>query len=67
MADSFKYPNLALDVNTHGTLNILQAARLVMPEARYFFASSSKCSVVAKLLDLAMRDTLLSLKSIWHF
>ena len=42
VADSFKYPNLALDVNTHGTLNILQAARLVMPEARYFFASSSE-------------------------
>lgn len=42
VADSFRYPNVALDVNTHGTLNILQAARLAMPDSRYFFASSSE-------------------------
>lgn len=42
VADSFKYPGVTLEVNTHGTLNILDAARLVLPDAKYFFASSSE-------------------------
>lgn len=42
VADSFKYPGVTLEVNTHGTLNILDAARLVSPESRLFFASSSE-------------------------
>lgn len=42
VADSFKYPSVAMDVNTQGTLNILDAARLVSPESRLFFASSSE-------------------------
>lgn len=42
VADSFKYPGVTLDVNTHGTLNILEAARLISPESRLFFASSSE-------------------------
>jgi GDPmannose 4,6-dehydratase len=42
VADSFKYPGTTLEVNTHGTVNILDAARLVSPESRLFFASSSE-------------------------
>jgi GDPmannose 4,6-dehydratase len=42
VADSFKYPGVTLEVNTHGTLNILDAARLVSPQSRLFFASSSE-------------------------
>ena len=42
VADSFKYPSVAMEVNTRGTLNILDAARLVSPESRLFFASSSE-------------------------
>lgn len=42
VADSFKYPGITLEVNTHGTLNILDAARLISPESRLFFASSSE-------------------------
>jgi GDPmannose 4,6-dehydratase len=42
VADSFKYPGVALDANTHGTVNILEAVRLMSPESRLFFASSSE-------------------------
>ena len=42
VADSFKYPGVALEVNTQGTINILEAARLILPRARLFFASSSE-------------------------
>lgn len=42
VADSFKYPGVTLEVNTHGVLNILDAARLISPESRLFFASSSE-------------------------
>lgn len=42
VADSFKYPGTTLEVNTQGTLNILNAARLISPESRLFFASSSE-------------------------
>jgi GDPmannose 4,6-dehydratase len=42
VADSFKYPSVTLEVNTRGTLNILDAARLMSPESRLFFASSSE-------------------------
>ena len=42
VADSFKYPGVSLEANTHGALNILDAARLALPEARLFFASSSE-------------------------
>ena len=42
VADSFKYPGTTLEVNTHGTVNILDAARLISPESRLFFASSSE-------------------------
>lgn len=42
VADSFKYPGVALQVNTHGSLNLLEAARLVSPHSRMFFASSSE-------------------------
>lgn len=42
VADSFKYPNLILESNTHATCNILEAARIVSPNARIFFASSSE-------------------------
>ncbi len=42
VADSFKYPNVMLESNTHATCNILEAARVVSPAARIFFASSSE-------------------------
>ena len=42
VADSFKYPGTALQANTHGSLNLLEAARLVSPHSRMFFASSSE-------------------------
>lgn len=40
--DSFKYPSVAIQVNTIGTINLLNAARLVCPQARLFFASSAE-------------------------
>lgn len=42
VADSFKYPNVTLEANTHATCNILDAVRLVSPNTRMFFASSSE-------------------------
>jgi GDPmannose 4,6-dehydratase len=42
VADSFKYPGVTFEVNTLGTLNVLEASRLVAPEARLFCASSSE-------------------------
>lgn len=42
VADSFKHPSVSLEVNTHGVLNILDAARLMSPKSRLFFASSSE-------------------------
>lgn len=42
VADSFKYPSVTFETNTLGTLNILEAARLVSPHSRLFFASSSE-------------------------
>ncbi len=55
VADSFKYPDITLEANVHGTLNILEAARIVSPNSRMFFASSSEIfgrnSEVSSLLD----------------
>ena len=42
VADSFKYPNVTLDTNTRGVINVLDAARSSAPEAKIFFASSSE-------------------------
>ncbi|HHB91799.1 MAG TPA: GDP-mannose 4,6-dehydratase [Thioploca sp.] len=42
VADSYKFPNLILEANTHATCNILEAIRLTTPNARVFFASSSE-------------------------
>ena len=42
VSDSFKYPGVTLDVNTHGVVNMLDAIRLSVPEAKLFFASSSE-------------------------
>lgn len=42
VADSFKYPGVTLETNTHGTLNLLEAMRINLPESRLFFASSSE-------------------------
>jgi len=42
VADSFSHPLTTLQVNTTGTLNILEAIRLEIPTARIFFASSSE-------------------------
>jgi GDPmannose 4,6-dehydratase len=42
VADSFKYPIVTLEANTHAVCNMLEAARLVSPNSRMFFASSSE-------------------------
>mgnify|MGYP000037544515 CR=1 FL=1 len=42
VADSFKYPGVTLDANAHGTLNLLEAARLVSPQSKILCASSSE-------------------------
>jgi GDPmannose 4,6-dehydratase len=42
VADSFNHPGVTIDANVHGSLNILEAARIVVPEAKLFFASSSE-------------------------
>jgi GDPmannose 4,6-dehydratase len=42
VADSFKYPGVNFEVNALGALNMLEAVRLVAPEARLFCASSSE-------------------------
>ncbi len=42
VADSFKYPGVTLEANTRGVLNMLEAMRIVSPDARLFCASSSE-------------------------
>ena len=42
VADSFDSPCHTLEINAHGVVNILEAARLVSPKSRMFFASSSE-------------------------
>ncbi|NIO43198.1 MAG: NAD-dependent epimerase/dehydratase family protein [Burkholderiales bacterium] len=42
VADSFKYPGVTLEINAIGTLNVLEAVKLVAPQARVFCASSSE-------------------------
>jgi GDPmannose 4,6-dehydratase len=42
VADSFAHPSTTFAANTAGTLNVLEAVRLTVPEARLFFASSSE-------------------------
>jgi len=42
VADSFDYPCHTMEINAHGVVNILEAARLVSPRSRMFFASSSE-------------------------
>jgi GDPmannose 4,6-dehydratase len=57
VADSFKYPGVSLEVNTHGALNILDAARLVIPETRLFFASSSEIFGGGDFIDICNEST----------
>lgn len=57
VADSFKYPGVSLEVNTHGALNILDAARLVLPETRLFFASSSEIFGGSNFTDACNEST----------
>jgi GDPmannose 4,6-dehydratase len=42
VADSYKYPIFTLEANTLATCNMLEAAKLVSPNSRMFFASSSE-------------------------
>lgn len=42
VADSFDHPFRTMDTNVNGALNILEAARLVTPKSKIFFASSSE-------------------------
>ena len=54
IADSFKYPNRVMAINTNSTCNILEAIRIYSPSTRMFFASSSEVfgnSKPGELLD----------------
>lgn len=42
VSDSFIYPTSAIEANTIGTLNLLEAARISCKDAKIFFASSSE-------------------------
>lgn len=42
ISDSFRYPASALEQNTIGTINLLEASKISCPEAKLFFASSSE-------------------------
>jgi GDPmannose 4,6-dehydratase len=42
VADSFKHPGVTIQANTLGVLNVLEAMRLIVPQSRLFFASSSE-------------------------
>src|SRR5690606_29164120 len=42
VADSFVHPVTTFEANALGTLNVLEAIRLTIPDARLFFASSSE-------------------------
>ena len=42
VADSYQQPRLVLETNLLGTLNVLESMRLIAPEAKLFFASSSE-------------------------
>lgn len=42
VSDSFNNPNHTLQVNTLGTLNVLEAIRIATPTSRLFYASSSE-------------------------
>lgn len=42
VADSFIHPITTIQANAIGTLNVLEAIRCVVPEAKLFFASSSE-------------------------
>jgi GDPmannose 4,6-dehydratase len=54
VADSYHQPRLVLETNLLGTLNVLESIRLIAPEAKLFFASSSEVfgtPSTAELLD----------------
>jgi len=42
VADSFHYPYHTMEMNANGVINILEAARIVSPRSKIFFASSSE-------------------------
>jgi GDPmannose 4,6-dehydratase len=42
VSDSFHRPNHTIEINTQGTLNILEAAKLSSPDSNIFIASSSE-------------------------
>ena len=42
VADSYKYPGVTLEANSQGTLNMLEAVRIISPNSKVFFASSSE-------------------------
>jgi GDPmannose 4,6-dehydratase len=54
---SFDLPHFTVQVNTLGTLNVLEAMRLHAPEARYYQASSSEMFGSAVDADGRQRET----------
>ncbi len=56
VADSYNQPRSVMETNVLGTLNVLESMRLMAPEAKLFFASSSEVfgtPVEGQLLDEA--------------
>jgi GDPmannose 4,6-dehydratase len=54
VADSYHQPRTVLETNVLGTLNVLESMRLIAPEAKLFFASSSEVfgtPIEGQLLD----------------
>ena len=67
VADSFKYPSVAMEANIKGTLNLLEAFKIVCPEARLFSASSSEVFGNPEDGRLLMKIQYASIKPIWNF
>ena len=42
VSNSFEHPNHTIEINTQGTINILEAAKLASPDSKIFIASSSE-------------------------
>jgi len=52
VADSFQFPNHTMEINTQGTVNILEAVKLTSPNSKIFIASSSEIFGQNKKSDL---------------
>lgn len=58
VADSFIHPVTTIQANTMGTLNLLEAIRHTVPEAKLFFASSSEIFAPTESAQLLNENSL---------